>query len=132
MRHSGATRHGDAPPKMFVGRQDGFLMGCGSKVIRVGAARRLRRCQRIADAILTCCAMLMGVAWRELRGGAHMRALALGPGCCECVIGCRAAGGVRGSSQYSGYSVVLSLTAQWNYARTVQITNGFWTMSSDA
>jgi len=89
MRHSGATRHGDAPPKMFVGRQDGFLMGCGSKVIRVGAARRLRRCQRIADAILTCCAMLMGVAWRELSGGAHMRALALGPGCCECVIGCR-------------------------------------------
>ena len=92
MRHFGATRHDDAPPKMFVGCQDGFLMGCGSKVIRVGAARRLRRCQRIADAILTCCAMLMGVATlgeRQLSGGAHMRALALGPGCCECVIGCR-------------------------------------------
>jgi hypothetical protein len=89
MRHSGATRHGDAPPKMFVGRQDRFLMGCGSKVIRVGVARRLRRCQRIADAILACCAMFMGVARRELSGGAHMRALALGPGCCECVIGCR-------------------------------------------
>ena len=47
MRHFGATRHDDAPPKMFVGRQDGFLMGCGSKVIRVGA--QLDGCDGVSE-----------------------------------------------------------------------------------